>query len=128
MAEKSGKDESLAAIKQRIDRSREELARDLGGLRYELDIPRKIRRSFQGKTVVWLTAAAAVGLVLTLLPSRKKKVYVLARGPRKGRKAIVQGGAMLGALKIVASVLKPVLVSLAIKKVNGFAGRSQKKW
>ena len=60
MAKDSGQKRSLDEIKQRIERSRYELGRDLGGLRYELDIPLKIKKSFQRKTTLWITAAVVV--------------------------------------------------------------------
>jgi len=44
-------------LREEIARSRELVSRNLGGLRYELDFPRKIRRSFQTQTVLWLAVA-----------------------------------------------------------------------
>ena len=76
MAKESGSDEPAEELREEIARSRELVARNLSGLRYELDFPRKIRRSFQTQTVLWLAAAAAAGLVFMVLPRRKKKVYV----------------------------------------------------
>jgi len=128
MAEKSRKDESLNQIRQRVDQSREELARDLRGLRQELDIPSKIRRSFRSQTVVWITAAAAVGLVLTLLPARKKKIYVKAKGRRNGKETLFETGLLFGGLKIAASLLKPIILGYAVQKAKQFASRSKGNW
>ncbi len=80
MAEKS---ESIDDLKAEIAGSRESLARELRGLRYELDFPGKFRRSFRKQTGSWLSAAAAVGALIALAPMRKKKVYVDARSRRK---------------------------------------------
>ena len=44
MAEESGQEKSLNELKQEIAHSRDWLARDLGGLRYELDFPLKFRQ------------------------------------------------------------------------------------
>ena len=92
MAKDPGQKRSLDEIKQRIERSRYELGRDLGGLRYELDIPLKIKKSFQRKTALWITAAVVLGLMFTVGPVRKKKIYVDAKGKRKGTKKTGRDG------------------------------------
>jgi hypothetical protein len=56
--------------------SRERVRRDLRGLHYELDFPAKFRRSFREQTLLWITAVAAVGVLIALAPMRKKKIYV----------------------------------------------------
>ena len=63
-------------MRQEIAHSRDRLARDLSGLRYELDFPLKFRKSFQRQTVIWIAAAIALGVVLAVMPSRTKKIYV----------------------------------------------------
>jgi hypothetical protein len=126
MAEESRKDESLSEIKQRVESSRDRLGRDLTGLRYELDIPLKIRKSFQRNTVLWIAAIVGLGLVFTILPARRRKIYVNAKGTKKGKESILEAGLLLGALKVAASVLKPVLVSYAVQRVK--ASGSRRKW
>jgi hypothetical protein len=121
MAKELGNDDPAEELREEIARSRERLTRDLRGLRYELDFPRKIRRSFQTQTVLWLAAAAAAGLVFTVLPRRKKKVYVDLKSGRKSTGRILEAGFLLGALKIAANVLKPVIVSFLKDKVSAFA-------
>ena len=130
MAEEPGKDRSLAEIKQRIERSRYELGRDLSGLRYELDIPLRIKKSFQRKTVLWVAGAIVLGLMFTAGPRRKKKIYVDAKGRKKAKETIVEAGLLLTAAKFAASVLKPIIVSYAMQKMKGSSGssRSNQKW
>ena len=89
MAENS---ESINELKTEIAGSRQRLSRELQGLRYELDIPAKFRRSFRKQTGSWISAAAAVGALIALAPMRKKKVYVDARSRRKGDKKLMQTG------------------------------------
>jgi hypothetical protein len=117
-------------LREEIARSRERLTRDLRGLRYELDFPRKIRRSFQTQTVLWLAAAAAAGLHFTVLPARKKKVYVDQKSAGKSTGRLLEAGFLVGVLKIAANVLKPVVVSFLKKKVTAFASgsRPSRKW
>src|SRR3954471_6826162 len=106
MAKKSGEDRSLGEIKQRIAHSRDHLGRDLSGLRYELDFPLKIRKSFQRQTAIWITAAIVVGVVFAVMPARTKKVRVRAARKDRGEKekeGILGAGLALGALKLVAT-------------------------
>jgi hypothetical protein len=107
MAEKS---ESIDELKAEIAESRERLARDLRGLRYELDFPGKFRRSFRKQTGSWLSAAAAVGALIALAPMRKKKIYVDARDGRKRDKKLIETGVALAAMKLVTNLARPVIM------------------
>jgi hypothetical protein len=107
MAENS---ESINELKGDIAGSRQRMANELRGLRYELDFPAKFRRSFRKQTGSWIGAAAAVGAVIALAPMRKKKVYVDARSPGKGDKKLIQTGLAMAALKLVGNVARPVIM------------------
>ena len=107
MAENS---ESINELKTEIAGSRERLARELQGLRYELDFPAKFRRSFRRQTGSWISAAAAVGALIALAPMRKKKVYVDARSRPKGDKRLMQTGLALAAIKLVGNLARPVIM------------------
>ncbi len=130
MAEEPGKDRSLAEIKQRIERSRYDLARDLSGLRYELDFPLKIRKSFQRNTVVWVAGAVVLGLLFTAGSRKRKRIYVKARGRNKAKETLMEAGLLLTAAKFAFSVLRPVIVSYAIQKMKALSAnsRSKGKW
>jgi hypothetical protein len=125
MAEKFGRDRSTGELRAEIGRSRERVARDLRGLQYELDFPGKLRRSFREQTVSWLTAAAAVGTLIVLLPVRKKKIYVDAKKAGKREKKFLEAGFILGASKIAASVLRPVIVDFLKNRLTDYTGRSR---
>jgi hypothetical protein len=107
MAEKS---ESINELKADIADSRERVARDLRGLRYELDFPGKFRRSFRKQTGSWISAAAAVGALIALAPLRKKKIYVDAKGRRKSDKKLMETGVALAAMKLVTNLARPVIM------------------
>jgi type IV secretory pathway component VirB8 len=107
MAENS---ESINELKTEISGSRERLARELQGLRYELDFPAKFRRSFRKQTVSWISAAAAVGALIALAPTRRKKVYVNARSRRKGDKKLMETGLALAAIKLVGNLARPIIM------------------
>src|SRR5205809_6976919 len=74
MAQIPGKDR--AAIKSDIALSRDRMGRELSGLRYELDLPRKLKNSFRHSPVVWISALGILGIIIAVAPARTKKVYV----------------------------------------------------
>ena len=125
MAEKSGHDKPIDELRAEIARSRERVGRDLRGLQYELDFPAKLRRSFREQTVSWITAAAAVGALIAFAAMRKKKIYIDAKSGRKTRRKLVETGFALGALKITASLVRPVIVEFVKNRLIGFAGQSR---
>jgi hypothetical protein len=127
MAEKSGRNKSIDKLTAEIAQSRDRLARDVRSLQYELDFPAKFRRSFREQTVSWLTAAAAVGALIALAPMRKKKIYVDAKGRQTNKKKLVETGLALGALKIAASVARPVIVEFVKNRLTDFGGQSRRK-
>lgn len=124
MAKNSGRHKPTEELKAEIARSRERVARDFRGVRYELDFPGKIRRSFRQQTAAWVTAAVVVGALVIVLPARKKKTSVdLKKGERdpKGKK-ILEAGFALGALRFAATLLKPVIISFITQKMRGYSG------
>jgi hypothetical protein len=122
MAEKSECNKSTDELSADVARSRERVERDLRGLHYELDFPAKLRRSFHGHTTSWLTAAAAVGVLIVLLPMRKKKIYVGAESGRKTKKKLAETGFVLGALNIGASLIRPAIAQFVKNRLTGTAG------
>jgi hypothetical protein len=106
MAENS---ESINELTAEIARSRQRVASELRGLRYELDFPAKFRRSFRKQTGSWLSGAAAVGALVALAPMRKKKIYVDASSRRKGDKKLMETGLALAAIKLVGNLARPVI-------------------
>jgi hypothetical protein len=126
MAKDPGQEKSLHELRQEVAHSRDRLARDLSGLRYELDFPLKFRKSFQRQTVVWITAAIVVGVIFAVMPARTKKVYPKGKinGKRKGeeqKKGILGAGLAVGALRLAATLLKPAVMSFAARKMGGYA-------
>ena len=126
MAEKSGRNKSIDELRAEIAGSRERVGRDLCRLRHELDFPAKFRRSFREQTVSWIAAAGAVGAVIALAPMRRKKIYVDAKSSRKSQKKLVETGFALAALKVVASLARPVIVEFVKNRLTDFAGKSRR--
>jgi hypothetical protein len=124
MAQKPGQEKSLHELRQEAAHSRDRLARDLSGLRYELDFPLKFRKSFQRQTVLWIGAAIVVGVVFAVMPARTKKVRINAKAKSKGeqqKEGLLGAGLALGALKLLATMLKPTITAFVAKKMSGYA-------
>ena len=120
MAEIPRKDR--AAIKSDIALSRDRMARELSGLRYELDIPRKIKNSFRDQTTIWVGALAAVGLLIAIAPARKRKVYVRAKdNSKENGKGLLEAGALVGVMKFAATLLRPALVKFVTSRITGYS-------
>jgi hypothetical protein len=122
MAEKSKRNKPTDELSTKIAHSRERVDCDLRGLHYELDFPAKLQRSFRERTVSWLAASTAVGALMVLLLTRKKKIYVDPKGGRKTNKKLVETGFALGALKIGASLVRPAIVELVKNRLTGVSG------
>jgi hypothetical protein len=126
MVENSGRNKSIDELRAEIALSRERIGRDLSGLRHELDFAAKFRRSFREQTVSWITAAGAVGALIALAPMRRKKIYVDAKNSRKTKK-LVETGFALAALKVVASLARPVIVEFVKNRLTDFGGKPRRK-
>jgi hypothetical protein len=124
MAKKPG-NKSPAELREEIARSREQVARRVSRVREEIDLPRKIRRSVRREPVPWIVGAIAVGLLVTAVVTRKKKVYVDAKGGAKSKHPLLEAGFVLGALRIAVSLLKPVVMNFVEKKLGSYTGRSR---
>jgi len=125
MAKKSGNNKSDAELKEQIARSREDLALRLNRVREEVDLPRRIRRSVRREPVRWIVGAIAVGLLVTAVLTRKKKVIVDAKGGTKSKHPLLEAGFVLGALRVAASLLKPVVINVVEKKLRSYSGRGR---
>ena len=119
MAEKSGSEQSKTELKQRIVASRAAVARDLGGLGYELNFPLKVRKSFQRNTVYWVGGALAFGICLALLRARTQKVYLSAAGKKVKNpdKKLLDAGLLLGVVKLAGPLVQPIIMNFVAKKM-----------
>lgn len=128
MAKATGQTKSLHDLRQEIAHSRDRLARDLSGLRYEFDFPLKLRKSVQRHTATWISAVAVIGVIISFLPRRRKSVRLNAddnRGARveKQKKGILEAGVLMAAARIAAAMLKPALTNYLTSKLSGKGSR-----
>jgi hypothetical protein len=127
MAKDTGQEKSLHELRQEVAHSRDRLARDLSGLRYELDFPLKFRQSFQRQTVLWITAAVVIGVVFAVMPARTKKLPTKAKTRSDPKEGILGAGLALGALKLAVTLLKPAVTNFISKKMSGYAAGTARK-
>jgi hypothetical protein len=116
MAKESGRNNSANQLKEEIAASRERMTRNLRGVRYELDVPRKIRRSFRAQPVLWIGGAIVLGVIIAAL-SHGRKIAKLAAKSAKPPKNVVAVGLTLGALRIAAQLFKPVVMKFVEKRM-----------
>jgi hypothetical protein len=113
-----------AAIKSDIALSRDRMGRELAGLRYEFDFPRKLKNSFRQSPLVWISVLAVVGMVVAVAPARRKKVYIQPEVKKNGKKGsgkgLLEAGALVGVLKFAATLLRPVILKYVTAKVGGY--------
>jgi len=123
MAKKS-RNKSKVELTQQIARSREDLTLRLNRVREEADLSKKIRRSVRREPVPWIVGAIAVGLIITGIVTRKKKVIVDAtRRGSKTKSALLETGLGLGVLRIAATLLKLVVMKFVEDKFRCYASR-----
>lgn len=125
MAKKSRNNKSSADLREEITRSREDVERRLSRVREEVDLPRKIRRSVQREPVPWIVGAIAVGLIVTAVVTRKRKIYVTPKGTAKAKSGLLEAGFLLGVARILAGFAKPVVVSFLEKQLGRHFSRGR---
>jgi len=125
MAKNSEHNKSAAELIDEIERSRQRVSRNLASMRDELDLPKKIQRSFRRQPAGWMFAAITLGLVLSAISTRKKKVHVDVKKGARSKNQLLEAGFLLGALKVAATVFKPVIVPFLQQKVREFSRRGR---
>ena len=130
MAKEHRPEKSLHDLRQEIAHSRDRLGRDLSGLGYELNFPLKFKKSFQRNSKTWGVAATLLGLLLTIRTGGKKRV-VIERGGAHGqkkkgeeqKKGMLAAGLAMGGMRLIATMVRPMIVSYLTKRVGAYAGR-----
>jgi hypothetical protein len=123
MAKNSEHNKSAAELTEEIERSRQRLGRNFTRLRDELDIPKRLRKSFNRQPAVWIATAVVLGLVLTAISTRKKTIQIDTKKGRRSKNQLLEAGFLLGTLKVAATLFKPVIVPFLQEKVRQFSGR-----
>jgi hypothetical protein len=93
-----------------LQEARGQVAGNITGLKQDLSIGNRFRRSVRENPLVWYGGAALVGLLLAKIPPMGKKVVVpqpiFAREQKAGKAA-----AILGAIKIALDLGRPLIMN-----------------
>jgi len=102
-----------------LDRARARLARNFGALRRDLDVPTHLKHSFHDNKAAYIGGATLFGLLLSKLPTRRKKIYV-ERKSKAAVKEVEKAGIWLMLLQVLFKALRPMLTSLISTQVTDF--------
>lgn len=111
-----------AELSAELDRARAKLSRNMAEFRRDIDVPAHVSKAVRQNKTLWLSGAAALGLIIAKLPSRKKKVYVDSRTNKKVKEA-EKASMVLALAKLAFSAAKPMLMGIATKKLAEAARR-----
>lgn len=120
----NSREEILAELR----RSRQAIARDLGAVRAECDVRARAKAAFQKRPILWLGSAMAVGW---LIAGKKRKPSPGRKKPEgKGRDLSARFarptsivGIVMGLLKLLIPLLKPVLTAYAARRLSELGER-----
>jgi hypothetical protein len=111
--------ESKIALAADLARARAQLGRNLDALRHDLDVPTHLKRSFEHHKAAYVGGATFLGLVLSKLPARRKKIYV-ERKTEKRVKEAEKAGVWLLVLQFLFKTLRPMLSSLVANQLTAY--------
>jgi hypothetical protein len=107
MADPTKKQSLILALHE----ARGQLGGNIHGLKEDLSVGKRFRRSVRENRFAWIGGAAVLGLLLAKLPPMGRKVVVpqpiFARPPQKAGKAAL----LLGAIKIALDLGRPMIMS-----------------
>jgi hypothetical protein len=107
------------ALAADLERARARLARNTGALRRDLDVGTHLRQSFHENKAAYIGGATFLGLLLSKLPARKKKIYVEGKAKTAVKEA-EKAGLWLVLLQLVFKIARPALTAFASKQVADF--------
>jgi len=102
-----------------LERARGRLARNFDALREDLDVGAHIKESFHRNKAAYIGGATFFGLLLSRLPTRRKKVYI-ERKAKEGAREVEKAGIWLVLLQFAFKTLRPLLTSLVTKGVTEY--------
>lgn len=105
-----------------LERARAGLAVSGAALRRDLDLDAHFKASFHEHKSAYIGGATLLGLIISKLPARKKKVYVEKKSGKSKEtiKEAEKAGIWLVLLQFLFSTLRPVLTKFLSKQVTNF--------
>ena len=102
-----------------LERARARFARNMDALRHDLDLPTRLRQSFRDHKAAYVGGATFLGLLLSKLPARKKKIYV-ERKSKDAVREVEKAGLWVILLQFLFKTFRPMLTSLLADQVTNF--------
>jgi len=124
MVEYTGPDNKAELIAQ-LARARGQFAASYEALRRDADIAAHLKHSFAAHKSAWIGSAGIAGWLLSRIPARKKKVIV-QKGREKEIKEIAGAGLALTILKMLFTLLRPVIMAFASRKIADIAKKNER--
>ena len=133
MAESNKPKHTQSESQRRKDELTAELARARSGMSlhggqvaYQADVSRRLKSSFRGHVGSWLTGAVLTGGLISLLPARKKNVYINPL-TKNGKSKVEQPAAdkqafSITLLKAVVPLVKPMAAAFVTKQFENMMG------
>ena len=107
-----------------LDRSRSEFSTETAHLREDLAFGRRLKHNVARSPAVWLGGAVLLGLLLSRVPSRQKKVKIKTRnGSEETAQAGLAALVVLPTLKFLFSSLQPTLTAWISRQAFGNRNR-----
>ncbi len=116
MAQNHDKAELIAELA----RARARLTDSTLALRRDLDFSTRARKAFKSSPLPWLGGAAVVGLAVSRLFGRSKKVVPVFPKKDQTLEKAGKAGLVLGALKIAFDFARPMLVKWATQRFSDY--------
>ena len=112
-----------------LARSRSGMTLHAGQVGYQTDVSRRVKSSFRNHIGAWLAGALVTGGFVSMLPARKKTVYVnpLTKAG-KGKLAATakpSGGFFLSLIKSLVPIIKPILTAFIPKQLANVVGGAE---
>jgi hypothetical protein len=102
-----------------LERARGRLARNFGALRQDLDVAAHLKHSLSEHKTAYIGGATLLGLLLSKLPARKKKVYV-ERKSKDAVKEVEKAGIWIVLLQLIFKAFQPMLTSLVSRQLSSY--------
>ena len=117
-------DERKAELITELDRARVRSSANARALRGDLEVGQMLRHGFRRNRTAWLGSAALIGLVLSKIPPRTKKVRVKVRAwpwnkEKEQMKTAGKAGLLFAVLKLALDLAKPSMVAWVTSKISG---------
>ena len=112
-----------------LARSRSGMTLHAGQVKYQSDVPRRLKSSFRDHVGVWLTGALVTGGAISLLPARERKVYVnplsksgraKAKPPTSDVENPKKASFWMTLLGLLMPIIKPIATRLLTKHLSTY--------